>query len=257
MWQALLLRCRDEAPSRPAPRRGVDARRPVLATRPLHRSQPACLSRRNADPIARQRPSRDAVRSATGRTRSSSPSTCPTGSGRPGASTTAPRWCAVDLRDGNQALIDPMSPERKRRMFQLLVADGLQGDRGRLPGRQPDRLRLRPPAHRAGPDPGRRHDPGADPVPRAPDRAHLRVAARRQAGDRALLQLDVDAAAPGGVRPGQGRHHRHRHAAAPGCARSTPRSTPRTPRSSTSTRPSPTPAPSWTTRWRSARRSST
>ncbi|MDW5325603.1 2-isopropylmalate synthase [Plantactinospora sp. KLBMP9567] len=37
---------------------------------------------------------------------------------------TAPRWCAVDLRDGNQALIDPMSPERKRRMFQLLVQMG-------------------------------------------------------------------------------------------------------------------------------------
>jgi 2-isopropylmalate synthase len=36
----------------------------------------------------------------------------------------APRWCAVDLRDGNQALIDPMSPERKRRMFSLLVAMG-------------------------------------------------------------------------------------------------------------------------------------
>jgi 2-isopropylmalate synthase len=36
----------------------------------------------------------------------------------------APRWCAVDLRDGNQALIDPMSPERKRRMFQLLVQLG-------------------------------------------------------------------------------------------------------------------------------------
>ncbi|BCB85715.1 2-isopropylmalate synthase [Phytohabitans suffuscus] len=36
----------------------------------------------------------------------------------------APRWCAVDLRDGNQALIDPMSPERKRRMFQLLVQMG-------------------------------------------------------------------------------------------------------------------------------------
>ncbi len=33
---------------------------------------------------------------------------------------TAPEWCAVDLRDGNQALIDPMSPERKRRMFRLL-----------------------------------------------------------------------------------------------------------------------------------------
>ncbi|MGO1548906.1 MAG: 2-isopropylmalate synthase [Nesterenkonia sp.] len=36
----------------------------------------------------------------------------------------APRWCAVDLRDGNQALIDPMSPERKHRMFDLLVGMG-------------------------------------------------------------------------------------------------------------------------------------
>ncbi|MBV0895058.1 2-isopropylmalate synthase [Microbacterium sp. NC79] len=36
----------------------------------------------------------------------------------------APRWCAVDLRDGNQALIDPMSPERKRVMFELLVRMG-------------------------------------------------------------------------------------------------------------------------------------
>ena len=38
--------------------------------------------------------------------------------------TKAPRWCAVDLRDGNQALIDPMSPERKLKMFQLLVRMG-------------------------------------------------------------------------------------------------------------------------------------
>lgn len=36
----------------------------------------------------------------------------------------APLWCAVDLRDGNQALIDPMSPARKRRMFDLLVGMG-------------------------------------------------------------------------------------------------------------------------------------
>ena len=36
----------------------------------------------------------------------------------------APRWCAVDLRDGNQALIDPMTPDRKRRMFELLVSMG-------------------------------------------------------------------------------------------------------------------------------------
>ena len=38
--------------------------------------------------------------------------------------TQAPRWCAVDLRDGNQALIDPMSPERKLEMFNLLVSMG-------------------------------------------------------------------------------------------------------------------------------------
>ncbi len=38
--------------------------------------------------------------------------------------TKAPRWCAVDLRDGNQALIDPMTPERKKRMFELLVKMG-------------------------------------------------------------------------------------------------------------------------------------
>ncbi|MBS2964314.1 2-isopropylmalate synthase [Actinocrinis puniceicyclus] len=36
----------------------------------------------------------------------------------------APRWCAVDLRDGNQALIDPMSPARKLEMFDLLVRMG-------------------------------------------------------------------------------------------------------------------------------------
>jgi 2-isopropylmalate synthase len=40
--------------------------------------------------------------------------------------TKAPRWCSVDLRDGNQALIDPMDPERKRRMFDLLVKCGFK-----------------------------------------------------------------------------------------------------------------------------------
>jgi 2-isopropylmalate synthase len=35
--------------------------------------------------------------------------------------TAPPQWCSVDLRDGNQALIDPMDAERKRRMFDLLV----------------------------------------------------------------------------------------------------------------------------------------
>ena len=38
--------------------------------------------------------------------------------------TKAPRWLSTDLRDGNQALIDPMSPARKMKMFDLLVRMG-------------------------------------------------------------------------------------------------------------------------------------
>jgi 2-isopropylmalate synthase len=40
--------------------------------------------------------------------------------------TSAPRWVSVDLRDGNQALINPMDVERKRRMFALLCAIGFK-----------------------------------------------------------------------------------------------------------------------------------
>ena len=38
--------------------------------------------------------------------------------------TKAPIWCSVDLRDGNQALVEPMGPERKLRMFETLVKMG-------------------------------------------------------------------------------------------------------------------------------------
>ena len=38
----------------------------------------------------------------------------------------APLWCSVDLRDGNQALIDPMDPARKLRMYQTLVGMGFK-----------------------------------------------------------------------------------------------------------------------------------
>ena len=36
----------------------------------------------------------------------------------------APRWCSVDLRDGNQALIDPMNVDEKLRMYELLLELG-------------------------------------------------------------------------------------------------------------------------------------
>jgi 2-isopropylmalate synthase len=39
---------------------------------------------------------------------------------------TPPIWCSVDLRDGNQALVEPMGPERKRRFFDTLVRTGFK-----------------------------------------------------------------------------------------------------------------------------------
>ena len=57
----------------------------------------------------------------------------------PSVITKAPRWLSTDLRDGNQALIDPMTPARKHKMFDLFGADGLQGDRDRVSSAsQPD-----------------------------------------------------------------------------------------------------------------------
>ena len=124
--------------------------------------------------------------------------------------TRAPRWASVDLRDGNQALIDPMDSERKLALFQTLVDVGFKEIEVGLPLGLPDRLRLPAAHHRRGPRPRRRRDPGAGPVPPGADRAHVRVAGRSAAGGRALLQLGVRAAAARRVRTRQGRHHRHR-----------------------------------------------
>ncbi len=40
--------------------------------------------------------------------------------------TAPPMWCSVDLRDGNQALIEPMDAARKRRMFDMLLKVGFK-----------------------------------------------------------------------------------------------------------------------------------
>ena len=40
--------------------------------------------------------------------------------------TEAPLWCSVDLRDGNQALIEPMGEEKKLRMFNMLINIGFK-----------------------------------------------------------------------------------------------------------------------------------
>ena len=70
--------------------------------------------------------------------------------------TRAPRWASVDLRDGNQALIDPMDPERKLALFQTLVDVGFKEIEVGFPSASQtdfDFLRLH---HRGGPDPRRR-----------------------------------------------------------------------------------------------------
>ena len=73
-------------------------------------------------PVHRYRPFADEV---PGGSPASGPAPIPFDRTWPDRVTThAPTWCAVDLRDGNQALIDPMSPARKRRMFDLLVRMG-------------------------------------------------------------------------------------------------------------------------------------
>jgi len=80
-----------------------------------HDGQPAWNTQRNsAMPVNRYRPFAHEVESITLSDRSWPDKVIDH----------APLWCAVDLRDGNQALIDPMSPARKRRMFDLLVRMG-------------------------------------------------------------------------------------------------------------------------------------
>ncbi|GAA2988595.1 2-isopropylmalate synthase [Actinokineospora diospyrosa] len=84
-------------------------------TRPAPAGQPAWNTQRgSALPVHRYRPFHELVE----------PVDLPDRTWPTKRITQAPLWCAVDLRDGNQALIDPMSPARKRRMFDLLVRMG-------------------------------------------------------------------------------------------------------------------------------------
>ena len=68
--------------------------------------------------------------------------------------TEAPIWCAVDLRDGNQALIEPMGGDRKRRMWDTLVKVGFKEIEVGFPSASQTRLRLHPRADRGWADSG-------------------------------------------------------------------------------------------------------
>ncbi len=65
--------------------------------------------------------------------------------------TRAPRWASVDLRDGNQALIDPMDPERKLALFQTLVDVGFKEIEVGFPSASQTDYRLPAAHHRRGP----------------------------------------------------------------------------------------------------------
>ena len=93
----------------------VSARTIRTPAGPPQAGQPAWNTQRDtAMPVRRYRPFADEVE----------PVTLPDRTWPDRVIDRAPAWCAVDLRDGNQALIDPMSPARKRRMFELLVRMG-------------------------------------------------------------------------------------------------------------------------------------
>jgi 2-isopropylmalate synthase len=86
-----------------------------IPSRPAPAGQPAWNTQRGSSmPVHRYQPFDRLVE----------PVTLPDRTWPDKVTTRAPQWCAVDLRDGNQALIDPMSPARKRRMFDLLVRMG-------------------------------------------------------------------------------------------------------------------------------------
>jgi 2-isopropylmalate synthase len=122
----------------------------------------------------------------------------------------APIWCSVDLRDGNQALVEPMGAERKRRMFDLLVKLGFKEIEVGFPA-----------ASQTDFDFVRELIEG-DLVPKdvtiqvlTQSRSELirrtfDAIAGVATSDRASLQLDLRAAAPRRVRAGSCRDHRHR-----------------------------------------------
>ena len=115
-----------------------------------------------------------------------------TGAGPTAGSATPPIWCSVDLRDGNQALIDPMDPARKRAFFDALVSLGFKEIEIGFPAasradfefcrmlideqRIPEDVTVQVLVAGA----------------RAPDPADVRRPARRAARDRPPLQLDLD-----------------------------------------------------------------
>ena len=93
--------------------------------------------------------------------------------------TEAPRWLSTDLRDGNQALIDPMSPARKMKMFELLVKMGYKEIEVGFPSASETDFSFVRQLIEGDHIPDDVTISGADPGARGPDRAQRAVAGRR------------------------------------------------------------------------------
>ncbi len=155
-----------------------------------------------------------------------------------------PVWCSVDLRDGNQALIEPMDIARKLRMFETLVKIGFKEIEVGFPSASqiefdfvrklieedliPDDVTIQVLTQ------------AREPLIRRTFES-LRGARR---GDRAPVQRHRARDAQGGARAGRGRHRRTGHLAGAPVQGAGGRSSP-TPTGCSSTRPRCSPAPSW------------
>ena len=79
----------------------------------------------------------------------------------------APIWCSVDLRDGNQALVIPMSLEQKIEFFKLLVKIGFKEIEVGFPAASETEYQFLAYSDRTEPDPGGCNDSGTDSGKRA------------------------------------------------------------------------------------------
>ena len=168
--------------------------------------------------------------------------------------TRPPIWLSSDLRDGNQALIDPMDQRRKRHDVRPAGAHRVQGDRGGVPLGLADRLRFRPSPDRGRARPRRRHHPGADPGPRGSDRPHLRFVARGAAGPSCTSTTPSPRCSAGWCSSWTSGACRTWRSGPPGNAASWPRPAPR-PSGASNIHPRCSAAASCRCRWRCATRS--
>ena len=118
--------------------------------------------------------------------------------------TQSPKWASVDLRDGNQALPEPMSPAHKLEYFNMLVKIGFKEIEVAFPSASADDynfVRMLIEENLIPDDVTIGSDPGAE----APDRQDRRIAARREEGADPLLRPDQRPARPLRLQPFAGR----------------------------------------------------